>query len=98
LQSLRDSAVCAQFLDLPNLACVLESLCAGNGTPAQAAALHRALDAGLFAAAFESRQCIDSSARTGSNHNAPASHAHSAAPTPSLFESVADMRRISSAH
>jgi hypothetical protein len=98
LQSLRDSAVCAQFLDLPNLASVLETLCAGNGTPAQAAALHRALDAGLFAAAFESRQRIASVARTGSNHNAPAPHAHSAAPTPSLFESVADMRRISSAH
>ena len=98
LQSLRDSAVCAQFLDLPNLASVLETLCAGNGTPTQAAALHRALDAGLFAAAFESRRRIETVARTESNHNAPAPHAHSAAPTPSLFESVADMRRISSAH
>jgi len=76
----------------------LETLCAGNGTPAQAAAVHRALDAGLFAAAFESRQRIETVARTGLNHNAPAPHAHGAAPTPSLFESVADMRRISSAH
>jgi len=60
-------------------------------------ALRVRLDAGLFAAAFESRQRIESVARTGLNHNAPAPHAHGAAPTPSLFESVADMRRISSA-
>ena len=82
---------------MPDLGSVLEALCAGNGTPVQAAQLHRALDAGLFAAAFESGQCIEPVARTGSNHNAPAPHAHGAVPTPSLFESVADMRRISSA-
>jgi asparagine synthase (glutamine-hydrolysing) len=96
-QSVRDSAVCAQFMDLPSLGGMLETLCAGNGTPAEAAILHRALDAGLFAAALESGQGIEPGARTGSNHKAAAAHAHNVAPTPSLFESVADMRRISSA-
>jgi asparagine synthase (glutamine-hydrolysing) len=79
LQGLRDSTVCTEFLDLASLSGVLEALCAGNGTTTQAATLHRALDAGLFAAAFESR------------------HGIGASPTPSLFESVADMRRISAA-
>jgi asparagine synthase (glutamine-hydrolysing) len=96
-QKLRDSAVCAQFLDLPDLGAVLETLCAGNGTPLQAAQLHRALDAGLFAAAVESGPGIERVARTGSNHNAAAPRGRNAVPTPSLFESVADMRRISSA-
>jgi asparagine synthase (glutamine-hydrolysing) len=79
LQGLRDSTVCTEFLDLASLSAVLETLCAGSGTTAQAATLHRALDAGLFAAALESR------------------HGIGASPTPTLFESVADMRRISAA-
>jgi asparagine synthase (glutamine-hydrolysing) len=54
-QRLRDSAVCTEFLDLASLSAVLEILCAGKGTATQAATLHRALDAGLFAAAFEFR-------------------------------------------
>jgi hypothetical protein len=79
-QGLRDSTVCTEFLDLASLTSLLESLCAGNGTAAQAATLHRALDAGLFAAALESGP--DSGA----------------APTPPLFEFVADMRRIPAVH
>jgi asparagine synthase (glutamine-hydrolysing) len=78
-QHLRDSSVCTEFLDLASLSAVLETLCAGNGTTAQAATLHRALDAGLFAAAFESGPGVGAS------------------PTPPLFVSVADMRRISPA-
>jgi asparagine synthase (glutamine-hydrolysing) len=78
-QSLRDSTICSGFLDLASLTSLLDTLCSGNGTAAQAATLHRALDAGLFAAALESGQGIR------------------AAPTPPLFEFVADMRRISSA-
>jgi hypothetical protein len=79
VQRLRDSGVCMEFLDLPSLTSLLETLCAGNGTTTQAAALHRALDAGLFAAGFES------------------GHGRGAVPTPPLFESVADRRRISAA-
>jgi len=86
-QGLRDSDVCAEFLDLSSLGTLLETLCAGNGTAAQAATLHQALDAGLFAAALESGQGIAAVKRT-----------EWSAPTPRLFESVADMRRISSAH
>jgi asparagine synthase (glutamine-hydrolysing) len=80
LQGLHASTVCMEFLDLASLTLQLETLCSGNGTSTQAATLHRALDAGLFAAALESGQGLQ------------------VAPTPSLFEFVADMRRISSAH
>lgn len=83
LQGLRDSDVCAEFLDLTGLATLLETLCAGNGTAAQAATVHRALDAGLFAA---------------TKHATGASRSDAVTPTPRLFESVADMRRISTAH
>ena len=54
--SLRDSSVCAAFLDLQSLEPVLTRLCAGNGSAIEAAAVHRALDAGLFATARESGQ------------------------------------------
>jgi len=58
-QGLHDSSVCREFLDLPSLTALLQRLCRGNGTASQAAMLHRALDAGLFAAAVESGQDID---------------------------------------
>jgi asparagine synthase (glutamine-hydrolysing) len=56
--SLRDSSACAAFLDLSSLELALTRLCAGNGSPAEAAAVHRALDAGLFATARESGQSL----------------------------------------
>jgi asparagine synthase (glutamine-hydrolysing) len=86
-QGLRDSDVCAEFLDLSSLGTLLETLCAGNGTATQAATLHQALDAGLFAAALDSGPGIAAVKRT-----------EWSAPTPRLFESVADMRRIPCAH
>ena len=78
-QGLRECRVCTEFLDLASLNAMLESLCSGNGTAAQAATVHRALDAGLFAAALEWGLVFGPS------------------PTPPLFESVADMRRICTA-
>lgn len=54
LQTLRNSSSCDSFLDLPAIEAKLEALCAGHGTAADAAIVHRALDAGLFAASFES--------------------------------------------
>jgi asparagine synthase (glutamine-hydrolysing) len=54
--SLRDSSVCAAFLDLSDLEPALTRLCAGNGSPTEAAAVHRVLDAGLFARVRESGQ------------------------------------------
>jgi asparagine synthase (glutamine-hydrolysing) len=59
-QSLRESAICAAFLDLASLEPLLTTLCAGSGSPAQALTVHRALDAGLFAAAIESGQSLAS--------------------------------------
>jgi asparagine synthase (glutamine-hydrolysing) len=53
LQSIRNSSACAFFLDIPSLESLLSRLCAAQGTPAQAMIAHRALDAGLFAMAFE---------------------------------------------
>jgi asparagine synthase (glutamine-hydrolysing) len=53
LQSIRDSSACAFFLDIPQLQSLVERLCAGHGTPAEAISAHRALDAGLFAVQFE---------------------------------------------
>jgi hypothetical protein len=53
-QSLRDCSSCEDFLDLRSLEPLLATLCGGGGTPAQATTVHRALDAGLFAAARES--------------------------------------------
>jgi asparagine synthase (glutamine-hydrolysing) len=54
--SLRESSVCATFLDLSSLESTLARLCAGSGSPAEAATVHRALDAGLFVTARESGQ------------------------------------------
>ena len=53
-RSLRESTICAAFLDLASLEPLLTTLCAGGGSPAQALTVHRALDTGLFAAAIES--------------------------------------------
>jgi asparagine synthase (glutamine-hydrolysing) len=63
LQSLGESPICADFLDLATLEPLLASLCAGAGSPAQAATMHRALDAGLFAAAVSGRDEVDSTQR-----------------------------------
>jgi asparagine synthase (glutamine-hydrolysing) len=59
-QTLRESPICAAFLDLASLEPLLTKLCAGGGSAAQALTVHRALDAGLFAAAFESGQSLAS--------------------------------------
>jgi asparagine synthase (glutamine-hydrolysing) len=53
LQSIRASSACAFFLDIPGLESLLERLCAGSGTAAEAMTVHRALDAGQFALQFE---------------------------------------------
>jgi asparagine synthase (glutamine-hydrolysing) len=74
LASLRDSSVCAAFLDLSSLEPVLTRLCAGNGSPSEATAVHRALDAGLFAAARESGQSLEpgqSPATGNGRHTSP---------------------------
>jgi asparagine synthase (glutamine-hydrolysing) len=54
LQSIRDSSTCGFFLDLSRLERLLQTLCAGRGSAAEALMAHRALDAGLFAVSFES--------------------------------------------
>jgi len=54
LQSIRDSSTCGFFLDMSSLEPLLQALCAGRGTAAEALIVHRALDAGLFAVGFES--------------------------------------------
>jgi asparagine synthase (glutamine-hydrolysing) len=55
LQSIRRSAICVEFLDVRRLEKMLETLCAGKGSWMQATIVHRALDAGLFAAGYTSR-------------------------------------------
>jgi asparagine synthase (glutamine-hydrolysing) len=55
-QNIRESGVCASILDVERLAALLDTLCAGRGTVAEAQLLHRALDAGSFALGFESPQ------------------------------------------
>ncbi len=57
-RKLRESSICAAFLDLSSLEPLLATLCAGGGSAAQALTVHRALDAGLFAAAIESGQSL----------------------------------------
>jgi asparagine synthase (glutamine-hydrolysing) len=64
-QSLRESSICAAFLDFPTLEPLLTALCAGGGSPTQAMTVHRALDAGLFAAALEAAQGLGSATRHG---------------------------------
>jgi len=54
LQSIRDSSTCGFFLDLSSLEPLLQTLCAGRGSAAEALIVHRALDVGLFAVEFES--------------------------------------------
>lgn len=79
--SLRDSSTCAAFLDLSSLEPVLTRLCAGYGSPVEAAAMHRALDAGLFAAARESGQSLGSD-RPAAGHD---TRAAPDIPTPGMF-------------
>jgi asparagine synthase (glutamine-hydrolysing) len=57
-RKLRESSICAAFLDLSSLEPLLATLCAGGGSAAQALTVHRALDAGLFAATIESGQSL----------------------------------------
>jgi hypothetical protein len=47
------SHFCGQFLDFKVLGKVLEMLCTGAGSTAQAMMVHRALDVGLFALRYE---------------------------------------------
>ena len=58
LRSVAQSPTCAAFLDFPRLESLLDGLCAGKGTAAQAALVHRALDAGLFAVSYESSHAL----------------------------------------
>jgi hypothetical protein len=81
-QRLRDSSSCATFLDLPGLEPLLATLCAGGGSPTQAIILHRALDAGLFAAARELGQSLASLRRAESGD---AVEVYSGIPTSPLF-------------
>jgi asparagine synthase (glutamine-hydrolysing) len=83
--TIRASSVCAAFLDLQQLEPLLERLCAGNGSPAQAVALHRALDAGLFATARESGSGAEANCPTG-NGNTPVRD--SGIPTSRVFGEV----------
>jgi asparagine synthase (glutamine-hydrolysing) len=53
LHSIRESSACAFFLDIPHLQALVERLCAGQGTAAEAVSAHRGLGAGLFAVEFE---------------------------------------------
>jgi asparagine synthase (glutamine-hydrolysing) len=53
-QAIRNSSTCAFFLDMARFEALLDKLCAGSGSAAQAALAHRVLDTGLFAVKFES--------------------------------------------
>jgi asparagine synthase (glutamine-hydrolysing) len=70
-QSIRDSSACAAILDIPKLEPVLETLCAGRGSLADAALLHRALDIGLFAVRYESSQRNDTHSWTEAERGMP---------------------------
>src|SRR5882757_4852008 len=83
-RKLRDSSSCADFLDLRSLEPLLATLCAGGGTPAQATTVHRALDAGLFAAARESGRGLESAQHAG---NAPVVPGRPTIPTLKVFGS-----------
>jgi hypothetical protein len=72
LQSIRNSSACAFFLDIPSLETLLGHLCAGQGSAAQAMRAHRALDAGLFAMAFEASHGLGSGKQLESTPEVPA--------------------------
>jgi asparagine synthase (glutamine-hydrolysing) len=71
LQSIRDSSTCGFFLDMSGLEPLLQALCAGRGTAAEALMMHRALDAGLFAVGFESGHGLQPDADLHSSQNVP---------------------------
>jgi asparagine synthase (glutamine-hydrolysing) len=71
LQSLRDSSTCGFFLDLSGLESLLQTLCAGHGSAAEALIAHRALDAGLFAAGFESAHRLQAAGDFDMSHSVP---------------------------
>jgi asparagine synthase (glutamine-hydrolysing) len=71
LQSLRDSCTCGFFLDLSSLESLLQTLCAGHGSAAEALMVHRALDVGLFAAGFESGHGLQPPADFEMSHSVP---------------------------
>jgi hypothetical protein len=71
LQSIRDSSACGFFLDMSSLQPLLQALCAGRGTAAEALMMHRALDAGLFAVGFESGHGLQPDADLHSSRNVP---------------------------
>ena len=81
-QRLRDSSSCATFLDLAGLEPLLATLCAGGGSRREAIILHRAFDAGLFAAARESGQSLASLRRAAAGTGV---EVHSGIPTSPLF-------------
>jgi hypothetical protein len=57
-QSVRNSAACGFFLDATHLQSLLERLCTGSGSVAEALLAHRALDVGLFAVEYESSHAL----------------------------------------
>jgi asparagine synthase (glutamine-hydrolysing) len=71
LQSLRGSSACGFFLDIASLESLLETLCAGKGSAAQAMIVHRALDVGLFAVEFEASHGLASRPTPESSRDVP---------------------------
>jgi hypothetical protein len=71
LQSIRQSSTCGFFLDMSSLQPLLQTLCAGGGSVQEALLMHRALDAGLFAAGFESGHGLQPGADFETSHSVP---------------------------
>ncbi|MDB6100481.1 MAG: asparagine synthase, partial [Gammaproteobacteria bacterium] len=71
LQSIRGSSTCGFFLDMASLESWLQTLCAGRGSAQAALQVHRALDAGLFAAGFESGHGLQPPADFEMTHSVP---------------------------
>lgn len=71
LQSIRDSSTCGFFLDISGLQSLLQTLCAGGGSAAEALVAHRALDVGLFAVAFESAHGLQAADDPDMSHGVP---------------------------
>jgi asparagine synthase (glutamine-hydrolysing) len=78
-RTLRESSVCGAFLDLPDLGTKLEALCEGHGSLSDALAVHRALDTGLFAAAVEAGEGLETRPQLPSVQTLP---------TPAIFNST----------
>jgi asparagine synthase (glutamine-hydrolysing) len=71
LQSIRESSTCGFFLDLASLEPLLQTLCAGRGSAAEALTMHRALDVGLFAVGFESAHGLQPAADFDMSRSVP---------------------------